>query len=737
MADISKKLKLIPELDDSKIKRQIASLKKDLEGLKIDNQDLSGFNRSANLLKDAAKELRKAVEDLKRVSSSGSRGGLNLGGGRGASQAAQSGRELFDPQRGRYVRLPTASHVYNQETGKKFKSKEDEQAFISSRSQMLRQREEREKQKAADKQIKEEHRMRKAAARKEIAERERSTKNFLVAALRQMGVGIPQGRVITEAASGRLEGGFTGFGRRMHRRAFRGMRKMGIGSGLARGALGLLGAVGGALGIAGAAAGAVGLGAQSLVDYEDQQREVRQLRATRNQEQALSLVQGQGLQANLQRFGRRNAKGEVAGGIAGGVGSLFSLKGAGAILTDAATFGAAGRTSKLWSAGYESGKLGTQQKEIETLLAENQLGLEANRRVRSLRDARMGALRGGGIRGGNLTMLQGAGARNGFSAEETLSQFMQARQFLGNRGAESALPGMQNIFNRTGVDIGAQAQAAETFTGARRGSSTASGVSTTVEVLKRGVAAGLDASKSGKFLQTTADFISQNQGLGQMNVGTVSTNLANLAQGFAGGGPVTTTSLRQAQQLATMQRGESMAGGGLSGVGNLIGLQEALGPNATNEQMIAGMRLSSTATVEDTMEALGVDRATAERIVASKQDNQARGLEAIGVGADSILGRAFGAGERGIALEEQLGARRARRGRMGALQDLPDVGGGEFESRQAEFTVQQEQFTSGLRLMTVETEATKDSMETLKKQIDKAVKSLESYNQVLVNRKGP
>lgn len=765
MADISKKLKLIAELDDRKIKRQISQLKKDLEGLSLKGQDLSAFNKSANILKDAAKDLKDAVNQFRKISPqrintvSGGGAGAGTGGVRRPSRQAEQMREVFDPEarggRGRRVRLK-GMEEYSQETKTVYKDRmqrlEAERKYQLETAKKVQEAQER----ADMRRRKKEEQERQKAERR----RERSIRGGLAAAGRQAGMQMPVARQTAESLGEFLPGGFTGFGRRMRGRAYRGMRGMGLSAGAARGVMGALGTAGtiaGGTALAGGAiVGAGALGSSMINENIRTEQEFRATAAGRQQEQAFSLLNQQGL-TSAQLAGARQRGESGLSGIAGGLGNVLSMRGLGAAAISVFNPSAGARQ---FSQLYQTGRMGAGQNEIETRQTEMRLALAAGGRARSMRDPRFNALRGGGVTGQQLTAAQMAGADRGFGIQETIDQFTEARQFLGNRGAANNIGAMQNIFNRTGVGVGAQAQAAELLTGTQGGQGYDRSVTQVQEILKKGVAAGLDTSKSGKFLQTTVNYIQQNQGLGDIDVGGVTNRMADFAQGFAGGGPVTGSNLRQAMQLAQMQRTESVSTSGLSGIGNIVGIQQAFqgaGANLDAGTMLALTNLSQDADEDDIRTILrdaDLGDITGEqrenlvgRVMESRRGTQSRGANiAFGPG-NRNLSRFFRGRERGITTEQQIGAEEAERmrslnvglrqrglGPTGQLAEAPQ--GAEMASRIAEANQQQAAFVQGMEVMNTRTSDTAANLERLNKEIEKSVRAFRDFQSTSVSRQG-
>lgn len=414
-------------------------------------------------------------------------------------------------------------------------------------------------------------------------------------------------------------------------------------------------------------------------------------------------AQGRFLEGLARRSGRSEFLPKAAGALGGGLAGLGTGAMLGSFLGPLGTLigGGVGAIG-----GGIAGALGLSNAQGELRVKQIQPLIRAFEEARSLAPSRVQGMRGGGVNSSGFGAMGRTGTMFGFSPRETTDQFLQARGNLGNRAASRSMFDMMQLMNVTGIDVGTQSRSAETFAGAGR-TNRAAGMTSTIEAVRKGVAAGIDASKSGQFLRETAQYLEQNTGFGALNTDAISTRLAEMARGFAGGGDITDTQMRQARDLLQMTRDESKSGRGISGIGNVVGLQRALGPNATPGQFIAGMNLSQDATIEDIQESLGVDRETAKRVLEAKRPGAAArmGLEAVGAGG--ALGLGLMAEERGITTEQELGARRGVSGRQLTGADLATATGKfmrsddelrasrEFQLTQAEARFNQQQVEAG------------------------------------------
>lgn len=611
MADIKKNLIVQAKLQDAALKKQIQALKKNLgEGITLQGQDLNAFKKTfQDVAKSFSEEIRKALKQT------GTPGGGSRGG-RSASPAAINAQawDEYDKERGRVLarqekeleRLNQHVKRLNQEawndydkemaaslrkrqqmeqkfgggaftdisTGKVVRPQSQYQQTLREQDRAEKQRQQKETQFERRKEIlrdmRMENRQKKSMKHErnilELRERrmeriqrnEELDKTGTVRTLTAMGVDRSRARDIAE--QGVTRGGGR-FGR----------------------ALGIAGGVG-------AAAGAATFGTLGIM----RQFRERQHRFTTD------MVQGQHLEAIARREGREDllpkaggflggAAAGAAGGaaIGGGIGALFGGIGAapGALIGGA--IGAVG--------GGVAGMFGASNLAGEVNVEEVQPLIQAYQRARQVSPLRRQAMRGGGLPFGgtaSLNILQNAGAQEGFAPEETMQQFLQSRQFLGNRGTSRNLRRMQDMFNVTGVQVGAQAESAELFAGAGR-TGFGQGVTQTIDVLKKGVSAGLDISRSGKFLQTTAEFVRRNTGFAQLDVDKITESLARTASGFAGDGEVTGVQLQQAARLQELTRGASGQMGGLAGGANFQNIMQATGGAISDPFALMGLAQAS------------------------------------------------------------------------------------------------------------------------------------------------
>lgn len=682
---ISKNLKLVALLDDQQLKRQIQALKKELGNVDIGGSGgLQNFNKSIKDLNDAANSLKQAVSELKRVSP-GSATGRSIGQTQNDRMIRQITAEVtrnnsrrnqqyFDAERGKYVNLGPGD-IFDKSMNKRFKSDMHHEAAKEAFKERSQKKEQEKDQRFAEKEAKRLAQMKEMERRKDI----NAAKDTAAAFLSRTGIGLPMARQVSGAMGSTapgLMGSIGGF-----------LRGAGTGIGGA-----LRTPLGAGLGIAGAGAAALGYG---YLRTQESARMFRQSAARENQEYGLAALQGRGLEGALLQSSRGNLGG-LETGLRGFTGFLGAFNPFGDSFSPFSPLQAAKANIRRFQEQEQGAALS------ETELARGALGIS-----RGLRGSRLSNLRGGGITGAGLTSLQAAGVERGFGLEETNAQFGAARGVLGNRGAASLLSRMQNIFNLTGTGIEEQAGATSVFAGSRRGGTYGAGMMQTVETLKKGVAAGLDVSRAGKFLQTTAEFITSTQGLGNVDASGISTMLAQSARGFAGGGDITDTALKQAQTLQQQLLSESSSTSGIAGIGNLAGLMQAV-PGLSMEQLLAGSNISSNATTEDIMEIMGINKDQAAAVQNAKKNAMGIGLDTAGVSGP--LRNFLLANETGMTGEQALGRQRAQ-GFSGGL-DLQAASkqiagsapyGAEMSSTVVELRNTQSAFVEGMQLMNSET----------------------------------
>lgn len=496
----------------------------------------------------------------------------------------------------------------------------------------------------------------------------------------------------------------------------------------------------------------VGLGIQRGVNsYINTQ----QIIAERNNRMSRDFESGLGVEGIARQAGRNNktlaytaaAGGAIAGGaagakIGGGVGAFFGGIGApiGAGL-GGLVGGIGGGVASYFGASNAAGEMSKEQV---------QLLADAEARARAISPMRQQMLAGGGISRGTLTDQMKTGARGfGMSAEETLQNMLEARESLGNKGAADSFSQIMGNKRFLGIGAGTSAQNIETLAGAG-GESRASSANRQSDIIKKGVASGLDVSKSGRYLQTVTQFLQNTTGFGRVDTGLATDRLAGLASGF-GGGNVTETSLNQAQGLAQLLHGESSSIQGISGAANLNQIQKLggqFGGFGTGTSLaLAG--LSSGAGENDILSILtegqkngevgkNVDLAQAVKSIqsAKNQDATMNLMSSLAGGNNNLAIGALGAEQNfqgNYTTESLLGRQRATAGAItpGAMTSAQEAIQGakagvteapEFQLDVAQFTRSTESAAAGLTTFTEVTTQMTNQMKKLMTDLEAAQK---------------
>lgn len=711
MSDIKKELKVIASLDDSAIRKQIKSLQKELgAGISLQGNDLTQFKKTFDdIAKSFASEIRKAVRDI----GIGGRG-AGVGGAIGSDRVSRT--EKKDKEK-----LSEMVRRANEEAWKEY-SQEQGKAHADRVRQI--EKEEKTSKKSVESVKKEEEKLRKREEREKAKEHDRDLKRS-----KEKFESLKQRNLDQQIQNSRLDRSMTarslralGMSDETARSAARGVEGAGGIGGLAKGAAGVAGA-----------AGAAGIGAL----------EIQRMLTERKFREVSDVTSGRHLEALARQQGRGRFMPKFGGALAGGVAGMGAGAMAGSVFGPVGTVvgGAIGGIGGAITGGIKGSNIAGE-------LSVEKIGpmIEAFQRAREISGSRRSALRGGMVAPSTLDRLNFGGANRGFSPEETMQQFMQSREFMGNSASAQTLGGFQRLMNTTGTGVGMQAQAAELFGGAT-GTGMRSGAAQQEAILKKGVAAGLDVSKSGQFLRETMNFVQSTAGFGKVDLSSASERLARSAAGFAGGGEVSQLNLQQARQLQETMRTESFSRGGISGLGNISGVQEALGGKASTGQFLSAMSLSSNASVQDIMQSLQVDEATAKKIKASKEKGALQsGLDLLAPG-DQALQLGLGAMERGISTEQQLGARRGETGGpMLEAQNVEDMftatqesveSSNEFKLAVEEASLASKQITEGLSQFNIGIlEAQKGALELSKALVETGSKLREYADEMRLSNQG-
>lgn len=693
---ITKNLKLKAVLDDQAFRKQLQELKKELGNVEMGSTGgAAGFDRSAKLINEAAQALRQAAENFKKS------GGTSGVGGTSARKrdveiivdsvtknTSNKIKQFFDVERSRYINLKPGQ-TYDQEMGKTFRRDMDHEKAKA----IFKEREQKKEQERGDRALVKSSAKEAKIKADELKKNLSTAKDVMAAMLSKTGMGLPMARQVSQAMSSMAPDTTAGMGSMI--------RGMGPGLGMAAGITALAGLV-----------------VHGIMNNAQRSREYRMGAARESQEVGTSLLEGKGLEGVMLSRSRGDV-GAVEGSLAAGFGALNVLN----------PFSKNFATNPI-----EAGRQAIREREEgaqQAALAETELARSALSKAKSLRQPRMQAMRGGAVNETQLDTLQMVGALSGFSQEETLNQINASKQFLG-KDAASNLPTMQRRMNMTGISVEDQAAVAETFMGARKGTGSGAALTQSFETIRKGVAAGLDVSKSGQFLKLTADYIRSNQGLGQVDTEDIAQRLADAASGFAGGGPVTQTSLQQAAQLQDILTKESTAESGFAGIGNIKALQDIYGKDLDSGKFMAGMNISANATPEDVMKIMGGTKEQAQALLEAKKNVEQSGLRAAGVDPNSALGIALASKDRGVTSEQQLGALSAQGFKAQrpteATTALIEAGDQQSRDRQSlvsDFKVQQEAFNKGVNLMGLEANNAATLLKIFSDQLQKSVGKFE------------
>jgi hypothetical protein len=693
---ITKQIKLIATLDDSAFKRQISELKKSLgKDISFGGADLSELRNS---FKSIAKEFSKELKDaLSAVS-------------KGPGKATAQGRSI-----GGFDKEAADSRIENK--------KLLEQETREKARQLSHENKER------DKQLAKETRDRQRSLEKERRDKQRVDNTEVAKAMRSLGANPGTARRVSQAMdqAGSLGGTVKGGAALMNR--------LPIPAGVTAGML-----------------GAAGLASAAASGYV-QIRELQEALTQRRQAQSFDILRGRGLMGAVGKSGRSSLLGIGAGAVQGGLGGLAKGAAGGAAIgagvgalfggigavPGAAIGGAIGGIGGL-ALGAVRGGLRGGEEEAASRQRRVELAQQALDSARNMRQDRVTAMAGGGIGGAGLTGLQGQGTQFGFSPEETIQQFISARGSLGNKGAAGGLGTLQGLNRSVGLDVGEGARASEIF-GGSSGTGMAAGVASIVEVLKKGVASGLDASKSGQFLKMTADFVQSQTGFAQLNPEDIADKLAKSAFQFSRGGEVSQVQLQQAQNLQEMVRQASGTTEGLAGGANIMSVMEEAqkaGISLDPMQLLALSRATNLGAGAISAIA-GETGATTEQIqkftkglVGRKEqapENMIKMLFGEGKQTPSKEAFALTEGEFGNYTEDVLGIMESRKDKVamgqGNLSGAPT--GPEMESLRAESKVNQTSFVEGLKLLGDDTKAVSGNLKTLTKEIQDAAAAMRNF----------
>lgn len=773
MSDIRKELKLVARLDTSEIKQQLEELKK-LGGLgtsgpagtsagsKVDMSGLTkAFESFGSTLKEITKELQKAVTDVKgRAGAPGVQPGLvdNSEGGKGSRKKGGSGQTTFDPDRGVYKKLQDKDSRYDTGSGKVFKSLEDlKQYKTKAQEQELAQAVQAQEKLAAkqtklddvatEKRVKQElETARRVAAEKEkeeiriskklAADKEKSERKLLKEKDKEERR-LTKQREKEEIQAVKTAGKEEAKAKREEEKKPGPMDR----GGSVRNALGMAGAVGGAI------TGGVALQTQYF---------------QRRNQQALDVMHGNALEGSIRAKGRDElipAAGGALAGLAGGAATgamLGSVAGPAGTVVGGVLGGTGGAIG-----GYFKGSEMYGENRVEQVRP----GLEAFNKAKELIPSRMNAMRGGGVGLDQLTELQGMGALQGFAPSETLNQFGQARNQLGNRGAREALPDLQNLYQRTGLNTGEGADFISTLMGSGKiegnlaESAAKKGTSQLTDTMKKAVSAGFDSSRVRELIATSNSYLQEQTGLAKLSTAAITDRITGLAKGFSGDGEVTSMSIGQAKQAEEISRQQSMSTTGASGTANYAMILDSIKKSGTSVSGSTVMNLaglSSNAGPDAIKSILGMDKSykgndeTTKKLtdmIMSGKQNTLENFQKY-TGADASTSLAIMSKELGKSTEDTMGLMDARsRAKLAgtstsaSLSDGAKAGGEEFKATQLDANQAQQTFVSGIKAINSANVELAKGITEMVGQINRSVQSIKDLGEAakgstnLINRR--
>ena len=666
MSDIKKQLVIKASLDSSALKKEIANLKKELKsGFALSSQDTSSIKSEfKNIAKSFADELKKAMQ------STAPAGGGAGGGGRRQSRRHSMFGEDYDVRGdSKLAKIEEREMAKQEKLADRQRNKElREQQKVAQQVQKFNQKgwdendkeiasSVKEKLKGIDLEKKEQDKLAKIKQKEESKLgllKEKDRKKDLDQSLKNLET-LRQKRLEQATENSRLDRTPVAMAGRAMGMSPEGARDM---------ARGMSGA-----NITKFAGGAAAVGGGILATT----RGINDIRTTmieRSQRYAQDIEEGSFIAGQARKAGRDemslNKAGTAAGGAlvgAGGgaaagalIGSIVPVLGT----AIGAAIGGLGGAAYGGIKGYFSGSEAQGE-----LRAQQVAPLERSfQYAKGMNPARLSALQGGGVSSETLTGVQSMGTMNGYSPQETINQFLQARGSLGNKATAQGLSGMQGVARATGMDVGTQAQTIEALTGTgQRGQGHGRSFAQQNQIIERAISAGLDRSKTSQFMKATSDYLQSSAGFGRVDTQGISGRMTDFAQGFAGGGPITSTAIQQAQSLNQLTKSESTSESGFSGIGNITGLQKTFADQKQDLDpglLMSLSNLSSDARPEDVKKLLmqsGKSAAEAEALMPGIMDTKVNASD-IGAKAAGVTGNlktALVGRERGITTEQQMG----------------------------------------------------------------------------------
>ena len=422
-------------------------------------------------------------------------------------------------------------------------------------------------------------------------------------------------------------------------------------------------------------------GANAFEDY-------KMLQASRRHESTSNLMGGQFVSQYSRDSGRQFSAshvGAAAGGAvmgAGGgaligaaIGSIIPVLGTAV----GALIGAMGGAIYKGIDSY----MGMSEKRAARFQKETQPLQDATNAAMQLNGQRLGMVKKGASEG-LLNINEAQGARMGFSPDEANAQYSTLQDMLGNTGAASTINTARRMNLNTGASVGDTGSMVQALQGGNRQGFGVNAANTEM-IVSRAFANGLDRSKTSKFLQETSSFIQNSTQFSKLDTGTLTDRFTGLASAF-GSGTIDDTSMKQAQQAAQMQYGDSFSKGGLAGLGNTFNFQDnfgKMGLGGVDTANLLGM--SENSTVEDAMKMLSPEaqkkagmQDALSAYIQSKSQNSQRAADQFGMPMATLMKSA----DTGLSSENAMNY--IDKTRATALKGGVDIENGETAGSQAQ-----------------------------------------------------
>lgn len=462
------------------------------------------------------------------------------------------------------------------------------------------------------------------------------------------------------------------------------------------------------IGAAGLAAGVVGGGialggaiVAGNLRYSERGRETRTALADKEFEAARGVTSGDVYGTQIRQSRRKSGLSGLnrfSAGVRGVVGDLSSFR-----LGDA-----------LSGVGAKASIANEERSEGDASIAQTGPLVDAiQNSVIPRMKSRVSALQGGSLTSEALNSLVGKGGGFGFSQDEVLDQMNSVKSSLGNSQMTGSNMGlMMENTRRYGTSSGLQGQAGDalrSFSG--DGMSAGQGLRAQSDQIKRGVAAGLDASKTSRFLEATSDYVTSSGGLGSLDINEITRNLAGLTQGFAsasGRSESTVSDIDRARQAQSIFKQESTSTSGISGIGNIASILDSAreaGVDLSVGEFMSLQNTSSEAGAGSILETLSGNKASGSSKnkmagLLGNRKNNAFGYGSGILGLDPAMATGLRSGELGQTTESTQGLFKANamRGAGNVGVDTQGaLGSGELTNLANQATVDFTNFTAGFK----------------------------------------